>query len=317
MSDASAPITSAPIRRGWLRAVWAGLLSLVFPGLGQIYAGWWRLGVILYVVAFVFPLPPIAFTWVLSPTPYAMAAFISAMCLLVILRLAIAIDAIRRIRRGHARLLEPWYRSTWVAAIFVLGIAAAFEFGIIPEPRAGWRSFSIPSSSNMPTLMVGDYVMADIRHSAVTPTYGDMAVFRLPRGPAVDYIKRIVGLPGDRVQMLQGVLHLNGQPVRRETLGSSKQGAGASVPAAAVTRYRETLPNGCTYNVLGSENGPGESTAEYVVPPGHFFVLGDNRDNSLDSRMNTFGYVPIGNMIGVARTIYWARDLSRLFSRIE
>jgi signal peptidase I len=156
----------------------------------------------------------------------------------------------------------------------------------------------------MPTLIPGDRLVADIRHPDVLPTYGDMAIFRNPHDPGVDYIKRVVGLPGDLVQLRQGVLYLNGRPIKRVTVESK--------------HYRETLPNGRTYDVLGSDDAPEENTGEFKVPPDSFFVLGDNRDNSLDSRqLKNFGYVPAANVIGIAHTVFWTHDMSRLFSRIE
>jgi signal peptidase I len=172
----------------------------------------------------------------------------------------------------------------------------------------------------MPNLIPGDAFVADIRHAGVMPTYGDVAVFHVTRDPRTDYVKRVVGLPGDLVQLRRGVLYLNGQPVRREAAGDWKYAAGpGAAPADVFKRYRETLPNGRTYDiVLVSDDAPGENTAEFKVPPDRFFALGDNRDNSLDSRhLQDFGYALKANVVGIASTVFWSHDMSRLFSRVE
>ena len=157
----------------------------------------------------------------------------------------------------------------------------------------------------LPTLQLRDYVMADVRHPA--PVAGDVILFRIQRYPNVDYIKRLVGLPGDRVQMRRGVLYLNGAAVPRTAIDG------------AAGRYREILPNGRSYDILQkTENGPLDNTPEFVVPANSLFVLGDNRGDSLDSRApSQFGFVLQANLVGVAYTVFWSADLSRLLLRIR
>ena len=135
-----------------------------------------------------------------------------------------------------------------------------------------------------------------------SPAYGDMVVFRPPGDPKVDYLKRVVGLPGDRVQLRDGILYLNDKPAPREAQGR---------------QYRETLPNGRSYMILEAPRSASESTEEFKVPTGFFFVLGDNRGNSLDSRHKQIGYIPLANLVGTVRTIYWTTDPSRLLSRVQ
>ena len=133
------------------------------------------------------------------------------------------------------------------------------------------------------------------------PRYGDVMVYRYPRDASVDYVKRVVGLPGDRIQMIQGQLYLNGAPVKRERLADIiEEGRPAK-------HWRETLPNGASYETLDiTDNGFLDNTQIYVVPAGAYFVLGDNRDNSQDSRIATHGYVPFDNLIGRVETIFWS-----------
>ena len=202
-----------------------------------------------------------------------------------------------------------------------------------------YQPFNIPSASMYPTLKVGDYLFVSKlsygygRYSfnfslgmfgkeiitccnfdfpglvvlADDPKRGDVAVFKLPTDTNIDYIKRVIGLPGDHVQMRDGVLFLNGQAVKKERIedfvDSSEPGLQEPVP-----QYMETLPNGVTYRVLDTEPvGAMDTTQEYVVPPGHYFMMGDNRDNSQDSRyLNHVGYVPLENFVGRADIIFFS-----------
>ena len=183
-----------------------------------------------------------------------------------------------------------------------------------------FQPFSIPSGSMMPTLLVGDYLFVSkwsygySRYSmplspdrfegrilGSEPDRGDVAVFRKPREEETDYIKRIVGLPGDRLQMRDGALFINGQAVPREAVDDFVADDGTRVP-----QYRETLPNGVAYMTLDlSPNSAGDNTREFVVPTGHYFMMGDNRDNSLDSRFDV-GYVPFENLVGKAQMIFFS-----------
>jgi signal peptidase I len=299
---------AAPARNDWLRASWAGLLSLVVPGLGQIYAGAWRLGIILFGAAIAFDLSWVTLTRLVPPTPGTVAASAGA---LVLFRLAIAIDAVHRVRsRSMTAASGPWYRATWVMALAMIAIGAGLQQGEVLLYSPGWRSFHVASGSNMPTLLTTDYVLVDVHHQGSVPDYGDMIVFRHPRDPKVDYLKRVVGLPGDRVQLREGILYLNGKPVPREP----QTGAPGN---PAFRQYRETLPNGRAYMVLETRDSATQSTEEFNVPPGFFFVLGDNRGNSLDSRYKDLGYIPIANFIGTVRTIYWSNEPARLLSRVQ
>lgn len=294
-------------RARWPRALWAGLLSLVLPGLGQIYGGAWRLGIVLYFAVLALTLSWNAVTWIVPPTPGAVVA--SAVALLFI-PLAIAIDAFRRVYSQSMATPRPWYRSTWVAAIVVIAINIGLQLSETDLYSPGWRSFHIASASNMPTLLITDYVLADTRHPEAMPAYGDIVVLRPPRDPKVDYVKRVIGLPGDRVQVREGILYLNGKSVPRETEDSAPR-------PSDLKQYRETLPDGRTYTILETPQSAAESSVEFNVPPGFFFVLGDNRGNSLDSRHKDFGYIPMANFIGTVRTVYWSTEPTRLLSRVQ
>ena len=144
---------------------------------------------------------------------------------------------------------------------------------------------------------------------ADTPKRGDVAVFKLPTNTEIDYIKRVIGLPGDRIQMRDGVLFINGEAVKKERIedyvDNEVLGEGGGHP---IPQYQETLPNGVTYRVLDQVlNGSADNTTEYIVPPEHYFMMGDNRDNSEDSRfLDAVGYVPIENYVGRADIIFFS-----------
>lgn len=189
-----------------------------------------------------------------------------------------------------------------------------------------FQPFNIPSGSMIETLLIGDYLFVSkysygySRYSIPLspdlfsgriwggqPQRGDVVVFRNPKKEDTDFIKRIIGLPGDRVQMINGILYINEQPVPRQRISDfiSDEPDGRRI---AVRRYRETLPNGVSYNTLDrTENGYYDNTKVYVVPPGHYFMMGDNRDNSTDSRVESeVGYVPYENLIGRAEIIFFS-----------
>ena len=197
----------------------------------------------------------------------------------------------------------------------MLAVSGGVE--VVSTPLMGWRSFSIPSASMLPTLAVGDYLLTDMRWKGEMPGRGDVVVFLLPSDGRTDYIKRAIGLPGDRVQMKGGRLWLNGVMVPRRDGGMFL--AAGDGPPVMMRRYVEMLPGGREHAILeASDAEPLDNTREFVVPPGHFFAMGDNRDNSVDSRVpGVVGFVPVGNVIARAETRFWAADWRRILDGIE
>jgi signal peptidase I len=210
--------------------------------------------------------------------------------------------------------------KTVVVAVLIALVVRTFAF----EP------FNIPSGSMIPTLLVGDYLFVSkysygySRHTVAfglplfdgrvlgsPPERGDVAVFRLPRDPSQDYIKRVVGLPGDRIQIIEGVLHINGEAVEREPVDPEDVPGIADVELGQV--YLETFPNGHRHYIRElSDTSRWDNTGVYTVPDGHYFMMGDNRDASQDSRVVTpggrveVGFVPEENLVGRADFLWFS-----------
>jgi signal peptidase I len=191
-----------------------------------------------------------------------------------------------------------------------------------------FQPFYIESGSMKDTLLIGDYLFVSkfaygySRHSLPfspplfegrlfgrEPQPGDIVLFKLPSDNETDYIKRLVGMPGDRIQVRHSVLYINDQPVPRTELGTYTD----PDDDVTYTRYRETLPNGASYEVLDRDPDSFEDNTEvFQVPAGHYFMLGDNRDNSSDSRFRAtpggpgVGYVPYDNLVGPAAIIFFS-----------
>ncbi len=213
----------------------------------------------------------------------------------------------------------------WLKTLVYAVLIAVFIRAVAYEP------FNIPSSSMEPTLLVGDYLFVSkfsygySRHSlpfspplipgrvfVTPPERGDVAVFKLPSDNSTDYIKRLIGLPGDRIQMRGGRLYINGQRVKRERIEDFivVDGSGRY---RRVPQFIETLPNGRAHRILEmTDTDRLDNTRVFTVPPGHYFAMGDNRDNSSDSRVpgaeNGVGFVPIENLVGRAEVLFFSTN---------
>ena len=216
---------------------------------------------------------------------------------------------------------ESWVETvkTIVYALLIALVIRTFLF----------QPFNIPSGSMENTLLVGDYLfvekyaygysrysfpwglglLGDVWEGRIfgsAPRRGDVVVFKLPRDPSVDYIKRVIGLPGDRIQMINDRLYINDKIVPLEHAPDYVEtidGYEHHVP-----RYLESLPDGRKHYILDRDpEGPADNTDVYVVPDGHYFMMGDNRDNSDDSRAGV-GYVPAENLVGKAEFIFFSTN---------
>jgi signal peptidase I len=205
--------------------------------------------------------------------------------------------------------------KTLVIALLCAGLIRSFLF----EP------FHIPSSSMKPTLLIGDYIFVSkysygySRYSFPfgfnlfegrfwqknQPQRGDVVVFRLPINPSINYIKRIIGLPGDRIKVEDGVVYINDEKVKKSYVGIfSDQDSDIEIE---IEKFSEILPEGKAITTLDQTESPQDDTGIYTVPAGYYFMMGDNRDNSQDSRfLDHVGYVPQENLVGRAEIIFFS-----------
>ncbi|KRF68532.1 S26 family signal peptidase [Candidatus Liberibacter asiaticus] len=231
-----------------------------------------------------------------------------------------------------------WIAKKWTCSIFgrdtLKSILQALFFAILIRTFL-FQPSVIPSGSMIPTLLVGDYIIVNkfsYGYSKYSfpfsynlfngrifnnqPRRGDVVVFRYPKDPSIDYVKRVIGLPGDRISLEKGIIYINGAPVVRHMEGyfsyHYKEDWSSNVPI-----FQEKLSNGVLYNVLSQDFlAPSSNISEFLVPKGHYFMMGDNRDKSKDSRWVEVGFVPEENLVGRASFVLFSIGGDTPFSKV-
>lgn len=297
------------------------LLNFFGMGAGYLYLGrpWRALALCIASLA--------ALAVYFSPAGGILASPIPALVVIVgstVVLLAVLIDTAAIARRSQAHALA-WYNRVPIYAAGVLGSFLVGSADILSggRIRPAVRSFNVPTLSMEPGLRLGDHFIADLGayRDGDGPRRGDVIVFRHPRQSGVVFVKRVVGLPGERVQMIGGIVHIDGRPVPTVPAGRHSLVSATGSASREVTSRAESLPGGPTITVLDAEpNGPLDNTAEMTVPADHYIVLGDNRDDSLDSRTplarGGIGPVPRSLIEGRAAWIYWSSHPSRFLMRL-
>ena len=292
-------------RKPWV----AVLLSLFCTGLGQVYCGRIVAGSVLFLASLTF-VPFALGLATFEVSTVVLLAFIVSSFAVAGISLYAAIDAYRLARRLGANYQPKDYNRPIVYAVFIVAAGFTCPVGAAMFVRANVvEAFYCPAESMAPSILRGDrFLVNKLAYRRGEPDRGDILVFLNPQDRQINYVKRLIGLPGDRVEVRAGEVYLNGQKLPHEPADESKLRS-AHQPEGEQAFYESN--GGRRYLIL---RGTAESeTADYpetVVPAGHVFVLGDHRDRSKDSR--AFGFVPLGDVKGRAEYIYlpaasWSR----------
>jgi signal peptidase I len=309
-------------RRTWI----AVLLALLDVVLGMLYIGRWRWAVFYFCLGLVLG----AVVWLSNTSDDLLS--IPAMAYVIdvaVIKVVVAVH-VYWLNRGSPELESRWYSRWQFLAFYIFApmiVAVTVRTFLVHSYELGARSMA-------PTLMAEDKVFAAkhaygvgpysppfgpyaflVRSSDNVPEYGDVVVTRVPKVKST-YVKRVVGLPGDRIQMVDGILHINGAPIARKQVEdyvlSDKDGRSSNVP-----QFVETLPNGATYRVIERlENGPSDNTDIFQLDDDEIYVLGDNRDSSLDSRMEKFGTITIQELEGRVDRVFFDGPAGALTWRV-
>ncbi len=258
-------------RKGWL----AGVLSFLIPGLGQIYNGQGKKGLLLLALPFL--AAPFS---CLAARNNAFLSLLSSLLVAVAFTLFAIVDAVVKARRSGEGF-RPRRYNRWYVYLGIFILYTALKLSATAYVKANVvQAFKLPAGSMEPTLLIGDHFLVDRSPAARLPKRGDIIVFRFPEDPKKDFVKRVAAVGGDRVEIRDKVLLLNGSPVTEKYVVHSEK------------------------DMVPREVNPRDNFGPVTVPPGSFFVLGDNRDRSYDSRF--FGPIEGGKVKGTVRSIYWS-----------
>jgi signal peptidase I len=295
--------TPTKARKPWV----AGLLAALSLGLGHLYCGRLKLAILLIFVPKAIACGIIAMVVSTSLLPLFSTVF-GLLIIFFVIYIGQIVWAIQAARNApaHYKLQTYNHPLVYIGILFALTILSPknlIKANVV-------EAFSIPTGPMLPTLEIGDQIfVTKFGQQNRVPKLGEMIVFEAPIEPHTFYIKRVIGLPGDEVTLRNGVIILNGAPISRKQLGTktfwNRDGSG-SWHEFTVNLYEEVIGDKkikIAQDTAASHPGAA-NFGPFTVPPGHFFVMGDNRDHSADSRM--WGPVPVENIIGRADSIWWS-----------
>lgn len=270
-------VTRGPIK--------AGILSFVAPGLGQLYNGQWEKAVVLYVFGVL-----ASAVFLNSHLPSSFVGLVTSLAILLAVSLLIVVDAVIGARSIRSIALRPYNRWYYYGSIILMHLIVVGPF--VAPSGFPIKAYKMTSGSMVPTMRVGDRIIVDKQHyEKAVPARGDAVVFKFPPDPRRKFLKRVVGLSGEKIEIRDHVVFANDQPLKEPYVLIERKGKEAN--------EEHFLAN----------FGP------LVVPEGKLFVMGDNREMSRDSR--SFGPIGVEDLKGKALYIYWAKDRSRIGRKIE
>lgn len=274
------------------------LMSLILPGLGQLYNGAINKAVWLFLIITLLSVPAVLLATLYLPADWMIPTLLGSIGLVLLVWLYSMVDAFRSARRRPDYVLLGWQCSGVYVLVFLLWNMLALPLLLEYVSKYQVESFRVPSASMEPTVMTGDMLFADKRYNRPGTRQavqrGDIAIFVYPNDRTTYFIKRIVGLPGDKIQIRSNEVLINGKSTR---VLSENVAGGLHVTETDGKR---------NWQVFWASNKPTLLPTELTVPPGQVFVLGDNRNDSHDSRV--FGTIPLQDVIGKARQVWLSLD---------
>lgn len=288
--------------------VLAVILNVLFFGLGFVYVGRFVYGIILLLSAMVLVLG-----LALTKLIFVPQALYSAVAIAVLVWIG-ALVWVGKLAKRHGEAELKWYQRWYIYVAFaVVSSLISNSMHVFRGPVFGYESYRVPSQAMTPTLLAGDFILVDTAvYRDENPKRGDVIVFWYPEDPDIAFIKRVIGVPGDAIRYEDKKLHVNGNPVEAKALGTYS-GVGGVESMTGLSVVEEHL-DGARYRVVVIPDIKAKDS-QSVVPEGHFYVLGDHRDNSRDSRY--WGFVPADHLIGRVRAVWmsWAWGHGINFSR--
>jgi signal peptidase I len=282
-------------------ALVAAILSLAATGLGQVYCGRIRRGLLMFLGSLLFA-PAIVVAALLPPATAVLVGLILALLTVLGVYVFSVVDAIRLARRGRDLFQPMDYNHPLVYALFIL-VGLTYSAGGVYFVRGSvFEAFAVPTASEVPTLLPGDRLLVNkTTYQRRFLRRGDEVLFRMPSEPGLTWAKRVIGLPGDTVEVKGNEVFVNGRQLPREP--APRASLGAAAQAVKGELFEETNA-GRRYRILfATDTKPLPDYPTAKVPEGMCFVLGDNRNNSRDSR--TLGFVALGDVLGDVQYRYW------------